>query len=307
MWRHNRPQVEAAAAREEMKSSRRDLLKLRNEDSALRALFSLTRTKLEQQAASFEQQTAELEARMAATQASAAADAETAQQQITSLGSQLQAAVDSLEGARKHANALAERHTAQLAEQRHEASRQLRACEAQLGVAAALLLPNMSPPGPISLRVAATPMCSYVTGLGLHAQVPRFLRWSGNLALHESSREDFVSQVRSIWSGKADHEGRAGALISLQAFLFQKFWSSAEQKQASQNKATGEAAPGEGDKGALQLGSVSSHLPEIAEGASTPAAMSASSLGSHHARAAQVNMIRLAVYQIKMKTVVSFA
>ena len=255
-------QVEAAAAREEMKASRRDLLKLRNEDSALRALFSLTRTKLEQQAASCEQQIAQLEARIAAMQSSAAAEAEAAREQIKSLGSQLQAALDRLEAARKQADALAERHSAQLAEQSHEADAKLRACEAQLGVAAALLLPDIPVAGPITLRVAVTPMCSYVSGLGLHAHVPRFLRWAGNLALHDISRADFLSQISSIWSAKADLEGRQGALISLQAFLHQKFWISAEQEQLSHSA--------------------------TAEEGSTPAAIPASILSSHHARAAQV-------------------
>lgn len=169
-------QVKAAAAREEMKAAHRDLLKLRNEDNTLRALFSLTRTKLEQQTASFEQQAAELEARLAAAQAEAAAEAKSAQLRIAGLEAQLQAAREQLEAVGRRAAAAAEIATEQLADQRREAAAQMRASEAQLGAAAALLVLDPGRCGPLSLRTAVGPVCSYVTGLGLQEHVPRFLR-----------------------------------------------------------------------------------------------------------------------------------
>ncbi|BDA40663.1 hypothetical protein COCOBI_01-3160 [Coccomyxa sp. Obi] len=252
-------QVEAAAAREETKAARRELLKLRNEDNTLRALHSLTRSKLEQQAASFEQHTADLEERLAAAAALADADAEAAQQRIATLESQLQGALDSMEAAKTEAAALAARQAE------------------QLSIAAALLVPDPAPCGPIVLRVAVAPMCSFVTGLGLGEHVPRFLRWSGNLALHEISREELLAQIGSIWSGKRDYECRHGALISLQAFLFHKFWGSAEGGQPGTGAATGTA------EGGQNLGTTPSQSLDSARMGS----LSAFRLSSRHARAAQ--------------------
>ncbi len=253
-------QVEAAAAREETKAARKELLKLRNEDNTLRALHSLTRTKLEQQAASFEQHTAELEARLTAAAASADADAEAAQQRTALLQSQLQGTQDSLEAARTEAAALSERQAE------------------QLSIAAALLVPDPAPSGPIVLHVAVTPMCSFVTGLGLGERVPRFLRWTGNLALHELSRKELLAQIGSMWSGKRDYACKHGALISLQAFLFNKFWGSAEGGQPGTGAATGT------DEGGQTLGTTPSQSLDSARMGS----LSSHKLSSRHARAAQV-------------------
>ena len=253
-------QVEAVAAREETKAARRELLKLRNEDNTLRALHALTRSKLEQQATSHEQRTAELEARLTAAAASADGEAEAGRQRIAALESQLQGALDSVEAARVEAAALFQRQAE------------------QLGIAAALLVPDPAPSGPIVLRVAVAPMCSFVTGLGLGEHVPRFLRWAGNLALHELSREELLAQIGSVWSGKRGYECRHGTLINLQAFLFHKFWGSPEGGQ-----------PGSGAaRGTDDIGQKLGTTPSQSLDAARMSSLSSQELSSRHARAAQV-------------------
>ena len=59
--------AQAAAAREELKVSRRDLLKLRNEDSSLRAMYNIAKGRLAEQGAELE----ELQARLDAAHADA--------------------------------------------------------------------------------------------------------------------------------------------------------------------------------------------------------------------------------------------
>ena len=54
--------AQATAAREELKVSRRDLLKLRNEDSSLRAMYGIARGRLQEQGAKIEELQARLDA-----------------------------------------------------------------------------------------------------------------------------------------------------------------------------------------------------------------------------------------------------
>ncbi len=98
--------------------------------------------------------------------------------------------------------------------------------------------------------------------------MPRFLRWRGNLALQELTREELLALIGGIWTGKAEWERKQRSPISLQAFLFQKFWGSGEQGHPKASVAGTESA-GQADGMTMRMGSMSS-------------------LSSHHARAAQV-------------------
>ena len=59
------PQREAAAAREELRGARKDLLRVRNEGASLRALYDIANAKATEQGALAEQRSAALNSRLA--------------------------------------------------------------------------------------------------------------------------------------------------------------------------------------------------------------------------------------------------
>lgn len=75
----------------------------------------------------------------------------------------------------------------------------------------------------------------YASGLGLGADVPRFLRWDQPVELHDiSTMQQLEQQVCEIWRDKAAFEAAHGSPCHLQAFLHHQFWSKAQQQQAGQ-------------------------------------------------------------------------
>lgn len=59
-----------------------------------------------------------------------------------------------------------------------------RHCNGSVCIQVAALLAPDPEPKPLALQVSQSMGCSFVSGLGLGSPVPRFLRWSGRLALH---------------------------------------------------------------------------------------------------------------------------
>lgn len=220
-------QVEASAIREEMKALRKDLLKLRNEDNALRAMYNLCKAKLDQQIAASERDIAQLTADLAAareSQAAAAAEADVSAARLQGETADLQ---QSLAATQASALEAEQRHAAELDDCQAQSAKQLQVSNERLAILVALLAPDPCP-GPLHLRVESAQFCKFVTGLGIGSNVPRFLRWSGKLALHDFDRHQTVALIRRIWAERESFERDHCAAVSLSDFLFTRSWTGTE-------------------------------------------------------------------------------